>query len=261
MFSGVLFCVYFLLAPAQEGILVPFSLTGPPGDPRITAGATLDRVGMHADIMPTLLDLLGLWKYPKVPPPPAARPDGQKSADALFEELKLKQEQRRQQRVREAALPGVGLDVSAARLRGGRGGVDGGEDGGGGGGGPNPGRSIPVVGSGLVGDSLFGPDYRGCAVGATHYGAKTLAVAAGDWKGLFMYNWKKEGEYTHAEVGVVCSRKSWACCLSFAVDPHGCGSASASSRACGFPVAGVLKRLPARPRSVFVRLTHHRTRW
>lgn len=189
----------------QEGILVPFFLTGPPGDPRITAGATFDRAGMHADIMPTLLDLLGLWKHPTVPPPPAAQPEGQESADALFEELRLKQEQqRKQQRLREAALPpGVGSEVSSALLRGAGGGGDGG-DGGSGGGRPNPKRSIPEVGSGLVGDSLFGPDYRGCAVGATHYGAKTLAVAAGDWKGLFMYSWKKEGEYTHAEVGVCC---------------------------------------------------------
>ncbi|CAN0376710.1 unnamed protein product, partial [Scytosiphon promiscuus] len=44
----------------QEGIIVPFFLTGPLSDHRIVPGKTLDRVGMHADIAPTVLDLLGL---------------------------------------------------------------------------------------------------------------------------------------------------------------------------------------------------------
>ena len=157
--------------------------------------------------MPTLLDLLGLWKHPGGLP---GRREARRSTDALIGELKLRQEEWLRWHG-EAALRGNG-DVSSERLRGSsesRARVDGGRR--------APERPIPVVGSGLVGDSLFGPDYRGCAVGATHYGAKTLAVVAGDWKGLFVYTWKKEGDYTHAEVrsGFSPPRFDSTRCLSF----------------------------------------------
>lgn len=164
---------------------MPFSLTGPPGDPRITPGKTLNRVGMHADIVPTLLDLLGLWKVENVTHP---RPQEQ-GAEALLDELQHKQEQEQE---RKNVLQEGGGD-SPARGQRVRGGGDASREG-------AATTLSPGPGSGLIGDSLLGPDYRGCAVSATHYGAKTLAVMAGDWKGLFLYRWKKQGDFTHAEV-------------------------------------------------------------
>eukprot|EP00752_Nemacystus_decipiens_P018448 g16538.t2 len=175
----------------EEGILVPFSLTGPPDDARILHGAAMERVGMHADIAPTILDLLGLWNNPKAPP---ARPAGRSRQD-LLDGLKLKQqhliENIRLVREGSATMPPRGV------RGGGHSGASGGGDPGGGG---HEGAPLGGAGSGLLGDSLLGPDYRGCAVGATHYGGKTLAVVAGDWKGLFMYRWEKRGDRTHAEV-------------------------------------------------------------
>lgn len=166
---------------------MPLSLTGPPGDRRISPGKTLDRVGMHADITPTVLDLLGLWKPEKIAP---SRPQ-ERSAEDLLDELRQKQERK------SALQAGGGGDdsppPSGQRVRGG-GDDDASREG------AAKRASPPPPGSGLVGDSLLGPDYRGCAISATHYGAKTLAVVAGDWKGLFLYRWEKRGDVTHAEV-------------------------------------------------------------
>eukprot|EP00903_Cladosiphon_okamuranus_P013725 g12778.t1 len=174
----------------EEGMLVPFSLTGPSDDPRIAPGASLDRAGMHADIAPTILDLLGLWKEPAAPP---GRPP-HRSPEELLARLERKQ-QRLSENIRLAREGSPTLPP--------RGGVRGTSDAS-----KDPDRSkgrrgrppLGGAGSGLVGDSLIGPDFRSCAVAATHYGGKTLAVVAGEWKGLFMYRWEKLGERTHAEV-------------------------------------------------------------
>lgn len=174
-------------------MLVPFSLTGPSDDPRIPHGAALDRVGMHADIAPTILDLLGLWNHPADPP---ARPP-RRSVEDLLNGLKRKQqhlsENIRLAREGSPTLPPRGVRGGGRRNDNGQAS----EDSGGTGHRPPP---LGGAGSGLVGDSLLGPDYRSCAVGATHYGAKTLAVVAGDWKALFLYRWEKRGERTYAEV-------------------------------------------------------------
>lgn len=134
---------------------------------------------MHADITPTLLDLLGLWKPEKERP---SRPQ-ERSDEALLTELQQKQKQEQEQK--DALQDGGGDSPSRGNNE-------------------SPGsvatRSISAPGSGLIGDSLLGHDYRGCAVSATHYGGKTLAVVAGDWKGLFLYRWEKQGDVTHAEV-------------------------------------------------------------
>lgn len=177
----------------QEGILVPFSLTGPSGDPRITGGTVLDRVGMHADISPTILDLLGLWKKP--PAPPALPPP--RSPEDLVAGLKRKQKELSESVRLAREEGGSALRASGAGGPAGGGGGSGGDSGNGGRARRPPGRG---PGSGLVGDSLLGPDYRSCALSATHYGGKTLAVVAGDWKGLFMYRWEKRGDRTYAEV-------------------------------------------------------------
>lgn len=162
---------------------MPFFLTAPPGDARIVPGQTLDRVGMQADIAPTLLDLLDLWD------PQAMLPS-------------------RHQETKPSEHDEDGSGDSSAQPQGLRGhnGVSDRERGGGSTPERGPGgerkRRFSAVGSGLIGDSLLGPDYRRCAVSSTHFGKKALSVVAGDWKGLFAYDLKKRDQQTHVEVRV-----------------------------------------------------------
>ncbi|CAM9746443.1 unnamed protein product [Ectocarpus sp. 6 AP-2014] len=165
----------------QEGVIVPFFLTAPPGDAKIIPGQTLHRVGMQADIAPTLLDLLGLWN------PQAMLPSRLQEANPSEED---------EARSGDSSSHPQGLrghtEVSN-RKRGGGSTPD-----------ARPGgereREFSAVGSGLIGDSLLGPEFRRCAVSSTHFGKKALAVVAGDWKGLFAYDLKKRDNQTHVEV-------------------------------------------------------------
>lgn len=169
-------------------MLVPFFLTPPSTGSTIAPGKVLDRHGMHADIAPTVLDLLGLWKprprvrgaLPGAPSPSTStaspneedfhvRRPGQPAANAPRQEKNLRGEQQPAQKKDSIRRP---VDDGAA---------------------------FPP-GSGLIGDSLIGPDERGCALGAVHYGGKTLAVVAGNWKGLFLFRWERHGDKTRAMV-------------------------------------------------------------
>lgn len=187
----------------QEGLLVPFFLTGPSGESRIQPGKNLDRVGMHADIAPTVLDLLGLWKPdtdrgqeedgPQNALPAAHEP---LTSQNLLDESDT--EGRRNNGVPESErqrLRGVdsaqGTDRKASLTRA----VAVGST-------ATAATTIPP-GSGLIGDSLLGPDERGCALGATHYGGKTLAVMAGDWKAVFLYRWDRIAYQTRAVVSTI----------------------------------------------------------
>ncbi|CAM9705603.1 unnamed protein product [Scytosiphon promiscuus] len=178
----------------EEGIIVPFFLTGPLSDHRIVPGKTLDRVGMHADIAPTVLDLLGLWEpQTGITPSSRERPqvelvnrrqEDQDSPRGNANGINQSWSQTNNLRRPKSKPPPGELELPrTAKIE---------KDG-----------AYPAVGSGLVGDSLLGTDYRSCAISSTHYGGKTLAVVAGDWKGLFMYRWKKRGGRTHAEVANV----------------------------------------------------------
>lgn len=172
---------------------MPFFLTGPSSDPRIVPGKTLDRIGMHADIAPTILDLLGLWEpQTAVSSFAQEQPEGTLSND-VENNQDLPQSEgngdgqsssppKSLRRSKSKHAPG---DLEVSRV-----------------GQIEKIRKFPAVGSGLVGESLLGMDYRSCAVSSTHYGGKTLAVVAGDWKGLFMYRWEKRGGRAHAEVCV-----------------------------------------------------------
>eukprot|EP00904_Undaria_pinnatifida_P000586 jgi/Undpi1/10528/HiC_scaffold_29.g12978.m1 len=172
----------------QEGLFVPFSLTGPSRSSRIAPGTRLDRVGMHADIAPTLLDLLGLWKqqHPHIDSLEAGEEEEgeeeEEGGSTAYEGGFLS----KQDASKEDDDETLQQDKDGGRGKGGE---------------PLVGAGVALhPGSGLVGDSLLGPDYRGCALGANHYGGKTIAVMAGEWKGLFLYRWERRGVESHAEV-------------------------------------------------------------
>lgn len=162
---------------------MPFFLTAPPGDARIVPGQTLNRVGMQADIAPTLLDLLGLWNPQAMLPSRLqetnpSEEDEARSGDSFSQPQGLR-----------------GHNEVSNRKRGGGSTPDASPRG-------EREREFSAVGSGLIGDSLLGPEFRRCAVSSTHFGKKALAVVAGDWKGLFAYDLKKRDNQTHVEVRV-----------------------------------------------------------
>lgn len=157
---------------------MPFFLTAPSDSAQISPGTKLDRVGMHADIAPTLLDLLGLWKAE------SERNHGGSSPGARLPKEGLSHGGGRVLVGSPGpSLRGLGGQDAAAKAASGI----------------SIGASVRA-GSGLIGDSLLGPDQRHCAVGATHYGGKTIAVMAGNWKGVFLYRWAKHGYDARAEV-------------------------------------------------------------
>lgn len=153
-------------------------MTGPEGS-RIARGDISDRVGMHADIAPTVLDLLGLWK-----PVSSGLQDAAAAAAATSEGFRGGLDQPQMLRGRNVGqqAPRITVEHRGAVVAEGA-------------------RS----GSGLLGESLLGPDERGCAVAGVHYGSKTLAVVVGHWKGVFSYRWEREGNDKRATVSGVCS--------------------------------------------------------
>lgn len=120
---------------------------------------------MHADIAPTVLDLLGLWTSVSSGLQDAAATTGEGFRRSLDQPQML----RGQNVVKQA--PRITIEHRGVRS-----------------------------GSGLLGESLLGPDERGCAVAGVHYGSKTLAVVVGHWKGVFSYRWEREGNDKRAIV-------------------------------------------------------------
>ena len=185
--------VRFGLSLFKEGIKVPFFVTGPEWS-RIPRGGTSDRVGMLADIAPTVHDLLGLWR------PVHRVGEGDAASAALGPNDRTDQ-----------SLPGKApLNPAKGHML--RGMVQ---------------RFLPFIGgkhrtavaegsrpgAGLLGDSLLGPDERGCAVAGVHYGDKTLAVVAGRWKGMFSYQWDggEDGSVAGAKVRITTTQKPVHC--------------------------------------------------